>query len=82
MNITAVLAFAESALSDIVRLWETASADEKQRLQAVMFPEGVTFDGQNIRTAATCLAFTKLPAFGGLQDGLASPTGFEPVLPP
>ena len=82
MDIAAVLAFAETALADVVRLWDTAPPDQKQRLQAVFFPEGVTFDGGNIRTGATCLAFTQLAACDGAPEGLASPTGFEPVSPP
>jgi hypothetical protein len=57
-----------------VRLWDHAPLDQEQRLQAVFFPEGVTFDGEQIRTAATCLAFTQLPEFNGAEEGLASPT--------
>ena len=82
MDVAAVLEFAEAALTDVVRLWDTAPSDQKRRLQAVFFPEGVTFDGDKIRTGTTCLAFTQLPEFEGAQEGLASPTGFEPVLPP
>jgi site-specific DNA recombinase len=79
MDVAAVLAFAEAALTDVVRLWDTASPEQKQRLQAVFFPEGVTFDGENIRTVATCLAFTRLAACDGAQEAVASPTGFEAI---
>jgi hypothetical protein len=47
----------------------------KQRLQQVLFPEGLRFDGEKFATAATCLAFKKLGANGGPESGMASPTG-------
>ena len=36
------------------------SRAQKQRLQQVLFPEGLRFDGDEFGTAVTCLAFTKL----------------------
>ena len=82
LDVEAVLAFAEVALADATRLWEQAPLEQKQRLQSVFFPEGLTFDGSKFGTAVTCLAFAQLPAFSGAEEGLASPTGFEPVSPP
>src|SRR6185503_20629742 len=84
-----ILAFAKQALTNIDRLWDQASVESRRRLQSVFFPEGVTFDPGStggkrggFRTAATCLAFMEMRQFSGLENGLASPTGFEPVLPP
>jgi len=78
LDVEAVLGFAEHVLCNAARLWEQASLDQKQRLQASLFPEGLTFDGSGFGTAVTCVAFAQLPVAAAAQDGLASPTGFEP----
>ena len=77
-----VLGFAEHALGNARKLLAQAAVEQWVRLQAVLFPEGLTFDGARSRTAVTCLAFEQLPDSAEQKDGLASPTGFEPVLPP
>jgi hypothetical protein len=49
-----ILAFAERILPRASDLRVQASLDDKQRLQALFFPEGIAFDGnQYNRTAAT-----------------------------
>ena len=42
------------------RLWTEFSSDQKQRLQKVLFPEGVTFASGEFGTAATCPFFKLL----------------------
>ena len=68
---------AEHVLGNARALWVQATAEQRVRLQAVLFPEGVPFDGSRFGTAVTCLAFAQLPEPGGQKDGVASPTGFE-----
>ena len=82
LDVETVLAFAELTLTNASRLWTDASLDQKQRLQNVLFPEGVTFDGAGIGTTATCLAFKQLATFHAQKDGMASPPGFEPGFQP
>ena len=82
LDVEGVLAFAQHVLTNAARLWEQAPLDQRQRLQAVLFPKGLTSDGSGFGTPVTCLAFSELPSSDGAQDGLASPTGFEPVSPP
>lgn len=77
LDVEAVLRFAEHVLANAARLWEHATLDQKQRLQAALFPEGLTFDGSGFGTAVTCLAFAQLPVAARAEVGLASPTGFE-----
>jgi hypothetical protein len=50
----------------------------KQRLQQVLFPEGLKFDGERFGTAVTCLAFKQMAECEGENSSLASPPGFEP----
>ena len=82
LDVEGLLGFAEHVLTDAARLWDEASADQKLRLQRVFFPEGVTFDGNALGTAVTCLAFKELRQNSKPENSVASPTGFEPVFRP
>ena len=82
IDLEGLLAFAEHVLGNARALWVQATAEQRVRLQAVLFPEGVPFDGSHFGTAVTCLAFAQSPASEARKDGVASPTGFEPVPPP
>ena len=55
--------------------------DQRQRLQKVFFPEGVTFDGKEFRTPLTCPYFNNFEGTSGSGERLVARTGFEPVLP-
>ena len=81
-DIEAVLNFAEHVILNAARLWIEFSSDQKQRLQKVLFPEGVRFENQIIQTGATCLLFKLLPEVQGEKASLATPPGIEPGLPP
>jgi hypothetical protein len=78
LDIEGVLAFAEHLLLNSARLWSEASLDQKQRLQHVFFPAGVTFGADGFGTTETSLMFKMLDAIAGSKDDEASPTGFEP----
>ena len=53
IDIEAVMVFAEEAMGDAARLWTEADVDQKQKLQAVFFPDRLPFDGNSFRTART-----------------------------
>ena len=83
LDVDAVLAFAEHVLMHAARLWDHASPDHKLSLQRALFPEGLVWGASGeFQTTATSSAFAELQALTGSQTRLASPTGFEPVLPP
>ena len=82
LDLEAVLNFTQFVLLNADRLWTAASLDQKQRLQGVLFPGGMTFSKGNFGTAKTCIAFNVLQAPILPNDALVSPTGFEPVLLP
>ncbi len=82
LDLETVLAYAEHFLANAGRLWTEADLDQRQRLQAVLFPEGLTFDGETFGTAVTCLAFSFFRSVEGGKSTLASPWGFEPQSPP
>ena len=62
--------------------WETAPLQDKQRLQRRMFPEGLILDKTGVGTPVSHSIYTLLADDSVDEECLASPTGFEPVLPP
>jgi hypothetical protein len=71
-----ILAFAERVLPRAADLWVQASLNQKQRLQQLFFPDGVTFDGKRfVRTAVTNHAFSYLAPADDSEEQVASPTG-------
>jgi len=82
IDIEAVLNFAECLLDAPAQLWLEASLEQKQRLQKVFFPDGVTFSDDGFGTDLSGLLFSVVQPKTEVESNLASPTGFEPVLPP
>lgn len=76
-----VLNFAQHLILNASRLWVEMSLDQKQRFQKVLFPQGVTFLNGEFGTAETCIFFKRLQESTAPESEVASPTGFEPVLP-
>lgn len=82
IDVEGVLNFAEAVMLDARRLWIEGSLEQRQRLQQVLFPGGVTFDQeQGFGTAETAVFFRWLSAIPDPETRKATPTGFEPVLP-
>lgn len=81
-DVEGVLNFAEYLLTNAARAWVEASLPQRQQIQRAIFPEGLPFTGREFGTAPTCLAFSRLAESPAAENGMASLTGFEPVLPP
>ena len=63
--------------------WKKCSLDQQQRLQQVLFPQGVLYHQKTgYRTRTTCLFFSMLE--GNFEDKthLVALTGIEPVSQP
>src|SRR5215469_18652203 len=78
IEIEAVLDFAQMVLLNASNLWKAASSEQKQRLQQVLFPEGVTYSEGNYRTALTCLLFSGLQQKAVKKECLVALPGIEP----
>lgn len=78
LDVEGLLGFAETVLSDAGRLWLSADADHRQRLQWALFPEGLRFRDGRIGTGVTCFAFNNFGATDEAGAILASPEGIEP----
>jgi hypothetical protein len=61
LDVEGVLAFTEYLIANVGRIWIEATLEQRQGIQAALFPEGIPFDGQTFGTAVTCLAFSALP---------------------
>jgi hypothetical protein len=82
IDIEGVLAFAERLIVDARRMWMEGILEQRQRLQKLLFPKALTYSNQSgFGTTETSLFFRWLAVVKGKNYDLASPTGFEPVLP-
>ena len=82
MDVEAVLGFAEGLVERPQQLWLESSLEQKQRLQRVFFPDGLTYSKDGFGTPPSNCFFSLLRDVSEEKATLASPTGFEPVLPP
>jgi len=82
VDVEAVLDFAEKLVEMPHMLWLRSSGEQKLRLQSVFFPEGVVYGNEGFGTTASNSLFNVLQDISAVESHVASPTGFEPVLPP
>jgi site-specific DNA recombinase len=75
--------FAELLLMDIAGAWQIAKPEQRQRVQNLLFHDGLQYSPESgiLNRSKSCL-FTALEQLSDKNGFLASPTGFEPVLPP
>ena len=75
--------FAELLLVDIARAWEIAGPEQRQRVQNLLFDEGLAYSPESgILNRSNSSLFSTLEGMIIGNGLLASPTGFEPVLSP
>jgi DNA invertase Pin-like site-specific DNA recombinase len=83
VTLDAFLRFAKTMVVDIAGAWQRAGAEHKISVQNLLFQNGLRYS-QELRKfehPKPCL-FSMVEELGGSNWWLASPTGFEPVLPP
>ena len=81
LDLEAALGFANHVLTRTSTLWEAADPSQKRRLQTLIFPEGLTFDGNALETPATALIFRLLGPNQNTEVDLVEQKGFEPSTP-
>jgi site-specific DNA recombinase len=79
LDVPALLAYAERVLSRVDLLWTRGTTAEKQRLQAAVLPDGVSYANGTLGTGETSMVLSLLAAKSAGESRMASPTGFEPV---
>lgn len=80
-DIEGTLAFAEHLVTHSSRLWIEAALDQRQRLQKLFFPEGLSFDGEEFRTPLTCPFFNNIEGTSQQVSEMVEQKGFEPSTP-
>jgi len=79
LDVAGLLDFAAHVLNHAGRLWLESPLDQKQRLQKVLFPAGVTYSRDTgFGTTETSAIFRFLRTVSHQNEREASPTGFEP----
>jgi hypothetical protein len=75
-----ILAFAERVLPRASELWVHSTLEQRQRLQQLFFPDGITFDGKRFdRTAVSTPAFNWLEVSEDQKTSLVDQAGIEPA---
>jgi hypothetical protein len=82
MDTQATVAYARSLLENAWNLWRKASSEQKEKLQAVLFPQGITYSNGKFGTTVTGSSFSLIQLPAASESRRVTPTGFEPVLPP
>ena len=77
LDVEAVLSFAEKLIRQPQQLWRKSSLDQKQKLQRVFFPNGVTVTSEGFGTAPSNSFFGMLGQVPTGKASLASPTGYS-----
>ena len=77
LDLEGVLKFAEKIISRPSRLWIESSLDQRQRLQTLFFPAGLTFDGEEFGTGITSPFFNVLEGFSDQEDLFGVPDGIR-----
>ena len=81
-ELDALVEFAEWLLGRVAGIWASATLANKHRLQATLFPDGITVSQEGFGPAHHPLFFEGCGRVAEREASLASPGGFEPPLPP
>ena len=80
VDLDGALSFAREVYTKPAKMWRTADLKGKRALQELFFPEGVTFDGRELRAAKSCLLvrlgeqIAKVQRIGsGIPTGIRTP---------
>ncbi len=79
LDVDALLGFAERLLSKPAALWTDLHPKARIHLQRLVFPTGLTHDGESFGTAETSVVFDILGAGAPEVSKMVGDTGFEPV---
>jgi len=83
LSLDAFVRFANALLLDVASAWQRARGEDGVRVQNLLFHDGLRYSAEleNFKHLNPCL-FGAMEEMSGKNWWLASPTGFEPVLPP
>lgn len=79
-DVSGMIKYCKYFMSNLSELWINAGIDLKQRLQKLIFPEGILLDGKKVRTTVTNIIFGCLHDINTQNYNLVSRRGVEPLL--
>lgn len=79
LDIDTICTFAEHFIQNLSQTWRNADLDTKQRLQEIIFPNGVTYCFPGFRTGTLSCLFEVLRDFNKSDERLGWSTGIEPA---
>ena len=79
LDVEHLIRFAETVLESAARMWNEADLEQKQRLQQVIFPEGLAYrKNEGFGTAVTIKLFSYLQPDCAADSRMVEPKGIEP----
>jgi hypothetical protein len=82
IDLAVTLGFAQKLLEDLPGCWNRLNWQQKRPFVSALYPQGLTYADGGIGTPQTPWLLTQIGAASSRDEGLAAPTGFEPVSPP
>ncbi len=79
LDLEAVLKFAGRLLGDPAEMWRLGNLEQRQRLQRLLFPEGVTWSDGRAKTVVTCRVVEYLRGAGAPEKEMVPRAGFKPA---
>jgi hypothetical protein len=76
-----LLDFADWLFQQVAGIWNS-SPENKRRIQSALFPDGLSVTREGFGTTPLPIFFRTFQEAALEKEGLASPGGFEPPLPP
>jgi site-specific DNA recombinase len=76
------LILATALLRNLPDYWNRLAPERRPALLWVVYPSGLTFDGNSFGTASEPFLFHEESLLDDAEEALVAPTGFEPALPP
>jgi hypothetical protein len=72
IDVESILTSAEEIITNAASLWKEGTLEQRERLQWLLFPEGLKWEKGALRTPPTCLSYYQLAQVSSvdLRDGV------------
>jgi hypothetical protein len=79
IDVESILTSAEEIITNAASLWKEGTLEQRERLQWLLFPEGLKWENGAFRTPSTCLSYYQLAPvpsadlLDGVGEGIRTP---------
>ncbi len=81
-QLESAIAYGKTVLTDLAGCWKRLESEKRPAFQRALYPSGVVYGDGAIGTVQKSWLLVPFDAANEQNEGLAVPTGFEPVSPP